>query len=729
MAQEVTLGGDRLGSGKKIQQELHNYGMNSFNQNRIWWSTAAPGILYPCFKEIGTPHGTFDIDIDAFVRTLPTKGPLFGSFKMQVDLFNVPFRLYQGILHNNPTDIGLHMNQVYLPAMNYKSVDGKEAPIPVGSDLDNSQVATNSLVKYMGLSGIGHAADWAVRTATVNRKIQCVPELGYYDIFKNYYSNKQEENAYVVTPKEVQETSVQLDGLIFTYPNVNPTTSRLNIPYEGETITVGTTEDPLVINEPMVFTFLYRVDFGNYKEFELTQEIKQKIIEEQEITISYTYEETTSSSTNTIIDLIGDYTTGQKWKLNTNPDGTKTIQFEFTIYDWVQDDIITYLASTDAINFKYYSSAINLSSFALKNIDKMRSKLLALNELGDQFILDDEEADDTGLWGYDSGIDGTGLPYAALTRVTEDGIPWGAFNQVGLVTKTYQSDMFNNWLDNSLVDEISRRTKIDTSTGGFTPDTLILQEKIYTYLNRVLVGGGTYYDWQEATYGEGIARMCEIPMYIGGMSTEIMFEEVVANNESKIEDKYQALGSLAGKGRNTGRKGGTNIHVRMDEPGYIIGIMSITPRICQFQGNDWDRTELMTMDDLHKPELDGIGFQDLMVENMAWWSTVLIPGGDSPVYRPAVGKQTAWLHYQTAIDKCYGDFAKADGYGFMVLSRQYDHDPNNVFNVLDLTSYIDPVKYNYPFAYQDLDAQNFWVEIAFNCTSRRKMGAQQLPTL
>ena len=373
-----------------------------------------------------------------------------------------------------------------------------------------------------------------------------------------------------------------------------------------------------------------------------------------------------------------------------------------------------------------YTADIHLEPFALKNIDKMRAKLLANNELGDQVIIANG-MDDTDTWGTDSGLDGTGMPYAALVKTTEEGISWNAFIQNGLVVKTYQSDLFNNWLDNSLVSEISRRTKIDTTSGGFTPDTLILQEKIYKLLNRIIVGGGTYYDWQESTYGEGVARMCEIPMYIGGMSTEIMFEEVINNSASTAEGQYQALGSLGGKGMNTEKKGGNNIHVRMDEPGYIIGIVSITPRISVSQGNDWDRTEIVTMDDIHKPELDGIGFQDLMAEQMCWWNTIVAPGDGGVVQRDAVGKQTAWINYQTAVDKVYGDFAKPDGYSFMVLSRNYEHD--GVFGIKDMTTYIDPAKYNYAFAYQDLAAQNFWVQINFKCVSRRKMGAQQLPTL
>ena len=43
------------------------------------------------------------------------------------------------------------------------------------------------------------------------------------------------------------------------------------------------------------------------------------------------------------------------------------------------------------------------------------------------------------------------------------------------------------------------------------------------------------------------------------------------------------------------------------------------------QGNNWD-IHLQTMDDLHKPALDQIGFQELITEQMAWWSTEFAAG-------------------------------------------------------------------------------------------------------
>ena len=93
------------------------------------------------------------------------------------------------------------------------------------------------------------------------------------------------------------------------------------------------------------------------------------------------------------------------------------------------------------------------------------------------------------------------------------------------------------------------------------------------------------------------------------MSSEIEFEQIVSNSASNA-DEYEPLGTLAGRGVNTNKKGGKVI-IKINEPCYIMGIASITPRVDYGDGEDWDNY-LETLDDLHKPQMDGIGFQDLL---------------------------------------------------------------------------------------------------------------------
>lgn len=701
MSQEVTLGGDRIGSGKKQKVELHNYGMTSFNLEQDWKSSMAPGILYPFLKLVGTNHGTFDIDLDSFIRTLPTKGPLFGQFKFQADVYCVPIRLYQGILHNNPVGIGMKMNQVYLPKIRFKTMDGETAPRLEGSDDYNWQVNESSLMKYLGLSGIGRRA-MQQTDDLIQRKVNAIPFLAYYDIFKCYYSNKQEEKAYVITPG-------------------TPTAT-----YYIYQIIQAQGQDNEIITDKIDYEFTIEQDNNWSNIFSIyvnrNSKTNEELLTNLRIATEHNYLYYLNNENAITICAIEDIPNENK----------VVITFKIKNLPYENENVTRLHIKVDErdIAHNFYSADINLTPFKLQNIDDMRNALLSSNELGSEFVIGNSVGDN---WQQDSGSDGTGLPYSALTKTTSEGISWNAFTDNGLVVKTYQSDLFNNWLNTEYIDGesgIAALTAITVSDGSFTIDSLNLAEKIYEVLNRVAVSGGTYEDWQEAVYGEGAVRKAETPMYMGGMAAEVMFEEVISTAETNVAsgEGLQALGSLGGKGTQVGKHGGNNIHIKCEEPCYIIGIASLTPRICYSQGNDWDLTELDTLDDLHKPALDGIGFQDLIVEQMAWWNTVLSPDGAEIIHRSSAGKQTAWINYQTAVDKCYGDFAKSQENAFMVLNRNYEKG-ESASSVKDLTTYIDPAKFNYAFAYTKLDAQNFWVQIHSKVIARRKMGAQQIPNL
>lgn len=716
MAQQVTLGGDRIGSGNKQKVELHNYGMTSFNLEQDWKSSMAPGVLYPFMKLVGTNHGTFDIDLDTFVRTLPTQGPLFGSFKLQLDIYNVPMRLYQGLLHNNPVNLGMNMDKVYLPKLQVPAYDGNGASRVEGSNDFNWQISDNALLKYLGLSGIGRRASQQT-DAVIKRKINAIPALAYYDIFKNYYANKQETNAYVITPGTIYPDEANL-----TTATYNGNDYDISTEDNAEAIYAESTTMPITIQGTNYKTTNVIIEMHIYGEGTNTVIIKDTI---KNINIHCNE-----------INGNGPEGTGIAFN-NVNPDADPNVIIylddiarAYGIVGTIDCNENTYIIIYPKIQEQpTYTSDIHLEPFALANIDDMRNALLSANTINSEFKIGTGETE-MGYWGADAGTDGTGLPYSALVKVDPTTyIPLNAFAMNGLCVKTYQSDLFNNWLDTTFIDGengISAVSSVAVVNNAFTMDALNMAEKIYEYLNRVLVSGGTYEDWQEATYGEGAVRKAETPMYVGGMSAEVMFEEVINSSESDVAGNLQPLGSLGGKGTQVGKKGGTNIHIKCEEPSYIIGIASLTPRICYSQGNDWDLTELDTLDDLHKPALDGIGFQDLIVEQMCWWNTILQDG--AVVHRSSAGKQTAWINYQTAVDKCFGDFAN-DKYSFMVLNRRYEIGSGGVDAVKDMTTYIDPTKYNYAFAVKNLAAQNFWVQIHSKVIARRKMGAQQIPNL
>ena len=185
-----TLGSNRLGSGKKMTVEMHNYERSTHDMGYLWRSSIAPGTLVPFMSKVGLPGDTYDLNLNAIIKTYPTIGPLFGSFKLQLDVFVCPIRLYQGQLHNNKLGIGMNMSQIKLPM-----IEATCKTINVLSDepVDVQQVNPSSLLAYLGIRGIG--VDGLDGVKDVTRQFNAVPYLAYWDIYKNYYAtNKRQKH-------------------------------------------------------------------------------------------------------------------------------------------------------------------------------------------------------------------------------------------------------------------------------------------------------------------------------------------------------------------------------------------------------------------------------------------------------------------------------------------------------------------------------------------------------
>ena len=184
---------------------------------------------------------------------------------------------------------------------------------------------------------------------------------------------------------------------------------------------------------------------------------------------------------------------------------------------------------------------------------------------------------------------------------------------------------------------------------------------------------------------------------------------------------------MAGRGININKRG-DKIYFKADEAGYIMGIVSLTPRLDYSDGNDFD-TYLDSVGDLHKPSLDGIAFQDLDTKLAAWWD-----GHANDKF--SFGKQVAWQNYMTTINQVHGEFALNGDYSRMTLQRKYhtrisDLDANDRWYpyISDRSTYINPNDWNGIFADERDDGQNFWLNKLQEADFRRVMAAKQIPNL
>ena len=543
-------------------------------------------------------------------------------------------------------------------------LDMKKVKLPKLQTTNGGNTGSSSIWNYLGIKNI-----------KTNEKVNAVTYLGCLDIFKNYYANKQEDYFYILN------SSYKTTEYVLT--NVSPSENAgianpFNVDINGQGNNNALLLDSVTIDMKTLSTEI--PDINRSKSY---------------VQISIT----TAGDTGLAVGDNGKIYLNQNGvTISKNDDGTLHIELNYdTIEAAFEKKLENASAGRVSVNRLFLSQAEGLSikPILLSKIDDLREDILA-----------------KGRSEYIIGSGGN----CSVTEFNDEVANMTSGNMGGLILKTHFSDIFNNWVNSEWVDGdngINKLTSIDTSGGSFTIDTLNLAEKVYNLLNRIAVSGGTYKDWIETVYTTDYYFRAETPIYEGGMSTEIEFSEVTSTSATDIEGN-EPLGTLAGKGYSSNKQGG-HITIKVNEPSYIIGMASITPRIDYSQGNDWDN-DLDTLDDLHKPQLDGIGYQDLMQKWMH---------GEAN-RDAAIGKTVAWINYMTNFNKTFGNFAAGESEAYMVLNRTYDVSNGEITNA---TTYINPKEFTGTFATNTVENQDFWVQIGVELEARRVMSAKQIPIM
>lgn len=531
-----------------------------------------------------------------------------------------------------------------------------------------TNISASSLYKYLGWSKSkrkGTAANTGVQK-------NGVPLLMYLDIFKNFFANTQEDKFYML--KGIGEISFEVTN---SYNNKN---DGLFIVGKDNTKTIKITNKT---------TLNANITTNDYQSF--WDSLNVKVLNSKGTVITTSLGKMTTVSNTKKIQLDN---------IDANPFAT------------------ILLVSTTTETKKFLKT--ELGQYDLKLLDQIRDVIL--HKKGNETLIlsgPSLEAPNNGSTDLRNMFDDLTLAQA---------------NKLGgMLLKTYDSDIFNNWIKTDWIDGaggITEITSIDITAndGKLTMDALNLQQKVYNMLNRIAVSGGTYRDWLETVYTAGkYLDRPETPVFIGGMTQYIEFDEVISKSATETTYGTQPLGDIAAIGRGGKPINNGHIHYQCEEPGYIMGLVAITPMVDYSQGNDFD-LNLQTIDDLHKPALDGIGYQDLIQEQMVGETSTYQGGGQiNQLKHLAANKTVAWIDYMTNYNRTYGDFAAGEALDFMVLNRRYEVGSDNT--IKDLTTYIDPQKHIEIFADTSIDSQNFWVQTVVQATRRGNYSAKQIPFL
>lgn len=768
MSVKKTLGGDRIGSGKKMQVELDGYVRSNFDLSQIWRSSQAPGTVVPCYVNIGQKGDTWKFDLSSMVRTKPTTGPLYGSFKLEVLFFAADIRLYNGALHNNALNMGMEMQNVVYPKIQIP-VRANQGAVEEGESLawqiQKQNMNPSALMAYLGVTNPGStkivgAADPELEQVGY-RYFNGMPILMYWDVVKNYLINKQESQAWYIgaagipatktqaettTQAELQQTSVEAAQVKQVTVNNVSVTYQQTIKETKTTISAGASGSSNTFDLKLTGTgatllsrrlILYLDNIiSTKKEISINPLDINIITNANDVSVEGTankygacqYDQATNAIFFTFDKTIMDN--------NNLQEGYETVGSVNTLK--IERIIINKIYVTTTENPEEPENPSNpddetgvftemqLKSFPIENLDKARGIVLKNFFTGENVTIKAAESTDNPQDTINFE------PFNVPCKVFKNGTLiklHNAASQNGLAIKTYSNDIFNAFLNTDTIEKINEQTAATISNGQLQISSLILAEKIYKLQNKIAVAGGTYEDWQEAVYGISTAPANESPRFIGGLTSEIVFDEVVSSSATEIGGETSPLGALGGRGSLNGKKGG-QFELEVKEDCIIMGLCIITPRIDYSQGNKWFMS-LQNNDQLHKPELDRIGFQNLIGDWMCGADTQISltqPGwGQTKAY----AKQPAWEHYMTAVNECHGDFADQDKAMYMTLNRRYELKKNSegVLQIADFTSYIDPTKYNYAFADTTIESQNFWVQVGMDIMVRRVMSSKVMPNL
>lgn len=310
----------------------------------------------------------------------------------------------------------------------------------------------------------------------------------------------------------------------------------------------------------------------------------------------------------------------------------------------------------------------------------------------------------------------------------------------GLFLAQYEKDMLNSLLRTAGAEDIS--ITIDPETGAFNINQLRLANRKQLRSDRFGVSGGRWKNLLRAVWGSDVTTNMDIPELINSRSYYISAQSVMSNSNTEDgQGNGAALGQLAAvyntRDIDPKRK---STRVYSEDYSIFFAIVSLVPDViyCNGLGKGLDTIKF---DDEYYPQFDQLGFQDVprykynALPTFNPESGVLMP--TSSTYDRVVGKNIAFIDMISNIDRCHGNFAKDAYFEPWVLKRTFEHEfmdadgtiGNYPIPDIDITSYANPLDYQYPFVMRAGEDANFIFQIAFDIRAVRSKGKYFMPTL
>lgn len=256
------------------------------------------------------------------------------------------------------------------------------------------------------------------------------------------------------------------------------------------------------------------------------------------------------------------------------------------------------------------------------------------------------------------GLTSTGV----ATYQSEDGVQYKVKLTTGDDADTVTGATYSTNIPNDVA-----RSIVNIATSGISINDLRAVNSLQRWLETNIRRGLKYKDQLESHFGvKPRYDVLDMPEFIGGFS---QFVDISQINQTSAGTEESPLGSYAGQASAIG--GSKNdINVYCDEPGYIIGIISVVPVPVynQLIPKHFYRNHTL---DYFFPEFGHIGMQPIPYSEVCPFQAMT----NGVALSRTFGYQRAWYDYLSAFDEVHGEFRKPPFSDFL-LQRQFRTVPS-----------------------------------------------------
>ncbi len=247
----------------------------------------------------------------------------------------------------------------------------------------------------------------------------------------------------------------------------------------------------------------------------------------------------------------------------------------------------------------------------------------------------------------------------------------GAFRETGNHSNIPVGDVVNQpngtqaGATNSVYDP---QGSLEVDVNGEATDITTLRRalKLQEWLERNARAGTRYIENIFAHFGvkSKDARL-QRPEYIGASQQKMVISEVLSTAQTTDDDGVNPVGQMSGHGISVG--GGNSFQYTASEHGFIIGIISVTPKTGYFQGihKMYSKTDRL---DYYWPSFAHIGEQEVKVKEL------YMQDGNESVMNETFGYVPRYSEYKYLNDRVSGEMR--DTLKFWHLAREFDNKPS-----------------------------------------------------